>query len=445
MPDRAPLDAAIASRAGCPHDCGPCAWHASPCQLPVLFITNACNLRCPICFTSNCADRVHHMPPEELRATLDRLVRMSGPVDLVNVTGGEPTLHPQLLDLLRLCRRPEIGRVTMNSNGVRLAEDAALCRELAELGVYVVLSVNTLDAQTSQRLHGCDLVDVKLRAIDNLTRAGAKITLLNVMIRDENEDAVAALLELLRTNDSILSLTIQTMTYTGQGGATFPRTRHIPVDEAARMVAAHSGGQIRFEDFVSRPAAHPLCYLHCYLLRNREQLYPLAQWVPREAMEKLLGDSYLIRPGEDDRLMRDVINRLFADGRDAELAVLRDLVTRLFPTGMRLDDFQRQQVAESAVRTIHVHAHMDEDTFDCARAMLCPDMVAAESGRLIPACTYGLFHRGHDRHFSAPDTGRTTVDADAPSGSLLAHRSPARAVTARQRVRQHPRHHSVGL
>ena len=44
-------------RLGCPHDCGPCTWHASPCQLPVLSITNACNLRCPICFTYNRDDR----------------------------------------------------------------------------------------------------------------------------------------------------------------------------------------------------------------------------------------------------------------------------------------------------------------------------------------------------------------------------------------------------
>ena len=222
--------------------------------------------------------------------------------------------------------------MTMNSNGLRLAEDVALCRELAELGVYVILSVNTLDRAGEPRMHGCDLVDVKLRAIENLTRAGAKMTLLNVMIRGENEDAAGGTSGAAADDDNMLSLTMQTMTYTGQGGGTFPRARHIPVDEAARMVLPIPAGG-SFDDFITRPSAHPLCYLICYLLQSGEQLHPLAQWVPREAIEKLLGDSYLIRPGEDDRLMRDVINRLYAEGRDAELAVLRDLVTRLFPTG----------------------------------------------------------------------------------------------------------------
>ena len=71
------------------------------------------------------------------------------------------------------------------------------------------------------------------------------MTLLNVMVRGENEDAAGGLWSFFAANDSILSLTVQTMTYTGQGGGTFPRARHIPVDEAARIVAAHSGGRIR--------------------------------------------------------------------------------------------------------------------------------------------------------------------------------------------------------
>ncbi len=137
FPDRAPLRGAHPPKAGCPHDCGPCTWHATPCQLPVLSVTNACNLNCPICFTHNRNDRVWHMSLEELRRTLDWIVDSSGPVDLINITGGEPTLHPRIIELLQECRRPEIGRVTMNSNGLRLAEDFALCEQLADLREHI--------------------------------------------------------------------------------------------------------------------------------------------------------------------------------------------------------------------------------------------------------------------------------------------------------------------
>ncbi len=399
MPDRAPLPDAKPSRLGCPHDCGPCAWHASPCQLPVVSVTNACNSRCPICFTYNRAHPIYHMPLEEMRRTVEWIVESSGEVDLINVTGGEPTLHPQIIELLSICQRSEIGRVTMNSNGIRLAEDYQLCEQLAELGVYVILSFNTFDRDVSHRLHGRDLTEVKLKAIENLTRAGTRMTLLNVMVRGENEDAVGGILQLMRENDSILSLTVQTMTYTGQGGGSYRRSRHIPVDEAARIVCAESDGALEFDDFTTRPSAHPLCYLVCYMLKRGTELIPFARFTPRERVAELLEDSYLIRPGHEEALFREVINELYAEGRAEELGVLRELVERLYPTGRAITDFERQRIAESAVRTVYIHTHMDEDTFDCSRAMLCPDLVPAEPGRLIPACTYNLFYRRQDERF----------------------------------------------
>ena len=399
MPDSAPLPGAKPPRLGCPHDCGPCTWHATRCQLPVISITNECNLRCPICFTYNRNDRIYHMPLDEMQKTVDWITESSDKVDLINITGGEPTLHPQIIDILRICRRPEIGRITMNSNGIRLAQDYQLCEQLAMLGVYVILSFNTFDSDASQRIHGRDVTGLKLKAIDNLTRAGVKITLLNVMIRNINENAILGIFDLMRQNDNILSLTVQTMTYTGQGGGNFVRTRHIPVDEAAKIACEQSEGTLEFDDFITRPSAHPLCYLICYMLKNGREFLPFTRFAPRERVEQLIHASYLIRPSQTDDVFKDAINELYAEGKNSHLGVLRELVEKLYPTGSTLTDFERQRVAESAVRTIYIHAHMDEDTFDCSRAMLCPDLVPSEPGRLIPACTYNLFYRIQDERF----------------------------------------------
>jgi len=448
--DRSPLPFSHPPRLGCPHDCGPCSWHASPCQLPVLSVTNACQLRCPICFTYNRADRVWHMDVQEMRRTVDWIVQAAGQVDLINITGGEPTLHPHILDLLACCRRPEIGRITMNSNGLLLAEDFDLCRRLAEMNVYVILSLNTLDSQVSLRMHGADLTGAKLQAIDNLTRAGAKMTLLTVLAGGVNEatqisqiqadstdlklnlcnhheireisvyeESLAAIWPLMRDNDSILGLTVQTIAYTGQGGGGFERSVHIPVDQAARIVCAASGGQIEFGDFVTRPAAHPLCYLVCYALKAGGDLLPFARLAgpDRPLGADLIRDSYLIRPDQGGDFFTDAINRLYAEGRTEHLAVLRGLIERLYPPGRALGTFERQRAAESAVRTVYVHAHMDEDTFDCSRAMRCPDLVPAQPGRLVPACTYNLFYRMQDERFYVPPS---ESDACAPAGRASA-------------------------
>jgi uncharacterized radical SAM superfamily Fe-S cluster-containing enzyme len=399
MPDRSMLRGAHPPRRGCPFDCGPCAWHASPCQLPVISVTNACNLGCPICFTYNRKDPLYYMSADAMQKTVDWIIESSERVDLINITGGEPTLHPQIVDILKCCKRAEIGRVTMNSNGLKLAEDEALCEQLAALGVYVILSFNTFDPEVSKKMHGRDVVEAKLRAIENLTRAGVKMTLLNVMMRNTNEDATEGILDLMRTNDNILTLTVQTMTYTGQGGGKWQNRAHIPVDEAAKIVCDHSQGALRFSDFLPRPSAHPLCYLTCYLIRGGEDFLPLARFAPREKIQFLMKDSYLICLENEENFFRDAINELYAKNEIAHLALFRQLIDRLFPSDKKLGAFERQRIAESAVRAVYIHAHMDEDNFDCSRAMLCPDLVPAQPGRLIPACTYNLFYRMQDRRF----------------------------------------------
>jgi uncharacterized radical SAM superfamily Fe-S cluster-containing enzyme len=341
------------------------------------------------------------MSVEEMRLTVDWIIKSSRQVDLINITGGEPSLHPEIIDILRECIRPQIGRITMNSNGIKLAENYDLCQQLAEMGVYVILSFSTFDSSISKLLHGRDITELKLKAIDNLTRAGVKMTLLNVMIHDTNENSISDLLKLMKQNDNILSLTVQTMTYTGQGGGNFRRAQNIPADLAALKVCEFSEGMLEFDDFFTKPSAHPLCYQICYLLKSGNEMIPFTRFTEKEQIEQLFRDSYLIRPEKGQDVFTDIINQLYAQGQTKYLSVLRNLVEKMYPADSSITDFERQKIAESSVRTIYIHSHMDENTFDCSRAMLCPDLVPSEPGRLIPACTYNLFYRMKDQRFYA--------------------------------------------
>jgi tetraether lipid synthase len=390
----------------CPTSCGPCTEHLQRCHLPVFSITNACDLRCPICFTFNREDRTYFMSAEEFDARLDRLVESTGGVDLVNITGGEPTLHPDLLDLLGRARRPGIGRVTVNTNGLTIARDADLAERLADAGVYVVLSLDTLDRRTSERIHGRDIVDEKRAALEALEKAGVPTTLLMVLISDVNETELPTVLDLTLERDFVRSLTIQTMTYTGQGGGTFEPRRHLPVDEVERSIEGASGGRIREADFQPLPTAHPLCYGVTYLLTSGGgPPAPLSRILGRDALAKHLADGYLLRPSEafEDE-MRLAIDRLWSEGAEPDLLrTLREMLIRLYPPGEALTVHERQRRAERMVKTIYVHAHMDEDTYDVARARRCPDQVPVDDGGLISACNYNLFYRMKDERFWKTD------------------------------------------
>ena len=143
-------------------------------------------------------------------------------------------MHPDILDLLQECKRPEIGRITMNSNGLRLASDEDFCQALAELGVYVVLSFDTFQPERAQRIHGRDVTAQKQRALENLQRFGIGTTLLNVMIRGLNDDEIGEISRLAKTHSVVRSVTVQTMTFTGNGGRNFQPRETMPLDGAAK-------------------------------------------------------------------------------------------------------------------------------------------------------------------------------------------------------------------
>jgi uncharacterized radical SAM superfamily Fe-S cluster-containing enzyme len=386
---------------GCPFDCGPCAFHANACRLPVFSVTNACNLDCPICFTYNRADRRYYMSRDELRPLLDKLIERAGPFDLVNVTGGEPTLHPDILTLLQECQRPEIGRVTMNSNGLRLAKDEDFCRALADLGVYVVLSFDTVRRDISHLMHGRDIVELKHQALANLQRFGIGTTLLNVMVRGLNEGEIGAILELSQAHSVVRSVTVQTMTFTGKGGKEFQPRQHMPLDGAAAAIEKTTGGAMRAGDFFAHPGAHALCYSVAYYFKDGERLRSFTDFFTVEELRQMIGTGYLLQPDDaSQQLFRNAIDRLWAAGDETHaLPVLKRLLARLYPSGPPLTAFQRQAIAQENILAVYLHAHIDEDTLDLGRLVACSDQVPDPEGRLIPACSYNLFYRQKDPRF----------------------------------------------
>lgn len=387
--------------AGCPNDCGPCAAHANACHLPVFSVTNACNMDCPICFTYNRADQEYFMSRAELRKLLDKLLARVGPLDLINITGGEPTLHPNILELLQECKRPEIGRITMNSNGLRLASDEGFCQALAELGVYVVLSFDTFQPERALRIHGRDVTRQKQQALENLQRFGIGTTLLNVMIRGLNDDEIGEIIRLAKTHSVVRSVTVQTMTFTGKGGRHFQPRETMPLDGAANAIERSMSREMRESDFFPHSSAHPLCYSVAYYLKDGERLRSLTDFFSVEELRSMLMRGYLLQPGQEgQQLFRQAVDRLWAEGDPGNhLPAVRRLVDRMYPPGKSLSDAERQAVAEQSLLAIYLHSHMDEDTLDLARLAACPDQVPDPEGRLIPACAYNLFYRQKDSRF----------------------------------------------
>ncbi|MBK9032723.1 MAG: radical SAM protein [Myxococcales bacterium] len=217
---------------GCPTDCGTCGDHEQHTCLPIIEITDHCNLECPVCIVDN--QYSTHLAPATFAKMIDGLVAAEGQCESVALSGGEPTSHPQLLELIKIATRPEIGRVVVITNGLRArpADPAHLRRHPRR-------------QRPPDRPGG--------RALDQ--RA-----------------------------PHILSLNFQPMAYTGHGGGAFA---HDPMDRLTipgviRKMDEQSGGAVRYLDFFPLPCSHPQCVSLTYLLRLND-----GSCVPVRALRRL--------------------------------------------------------------------------------------------------------------------------------------------------------------
>ncbi len=391
---------------GCPFDCGACTQHEQKVRLPVVTITSACNLECPICYVHNKNQDAYHMGIEDLRKILAHLfAEHGGEVDLINFTGGEPTLHPHFLDFLELSREAGVHRVSICTNGVRLARDEALVKRLGELGARIALSFDSFERDADFLLQGAHLVDTKLRCLELLRKYDVDTTLIPVMTRGVNDQEIGRILQFALEQPNVRHIEVHTITYTGQGGTTFPRSGRISMYEVLEQIAATTAGLLVPDDFVPSPCAHPLCYQIAYLLLDPEggPPVPLSRVVDKETIYDCLADHLYIEPSARlEAAMMEGMGRLWAEeGPDAEriLRILKQVMAQMFPTDRSISREEALRVSERASKAVYVHSHMDEETFDTERIVQCCDSNCYPDGTTVPVCSYNILYREKEKHF----------------------------------------------
>jgi uncharacterized radical SAM superfamily Fe-S cluster-containing enzyme len=430
------------SAAGCPTDCGPCSSHQQKVYLPVIPITSECNLDCPICYTVNKnGEGAHRLTLEGMRRILDHLVAEHDELDIINFTGGEPTLHPQLPELLQMCRDAGIRRLTISTNGLRLL-DEALVKRLAAVDARIVLSFDSFVPATDERLLGANTTKAKLKALELLERHDVVTTILPAVAAGLNDREVPDLLNLVLSRPNIVSLEMHTLCFTGQGGVGFGRAARITIPDLHGWVERGTEGKIRWTDFVSSPLAHPHCYSICYLLMLDGGGYvPFTRLASRQVLFELLQDSLYIEPRERlEQVFRDIIDRLWADPDAAPeservLATLKRLIGVMYPAGGAAPSIhERRRIAERSVKAIYIHSHMDEESFDVARIMKCPVGVPETDGTNIPTCSYNVLYREKDQRFADPGM-LARMSAARPAANSGPGTGPGRALPLATGVR----------
>ncbi len=404
-----PLEHSTRVDKGCPDDCGLCPDHEQHSCLPIIEITNHCNLECPICIVQNRHN--YTMTREEFGNILDGLVRKEGTLETINLSGGEPTLHPEFLEFLDMaCARKEISRVSISTNGLRVATDYAFCEELAKRGVYVSLQLDALSNPALRVLRGGgDQRAAKERALGNLERAGVRTTIVSTVAKGVNDDAIGDCIRLLMERDFILSLTFQPAAYTGYGGEHF--APHNPMDvitipDVVAAADAQTGGALRKDDFLPLPCSHPGCFGLTYLLKTEDGWTPFPRFLPLQRYLEIISNRGTIRPDEEfEGAIRDTIDEMWTSAGQVPdqkkiLKSLKRAIHLMYPEDGALELQERLKVGEGLVKTIFIHAFMDVNTFEVDRIKKCCTHYAMPDGRLMPGCAYNLLYRDKDPRYT---------------------------------------------
>lgn len=324
----------------------------------LLELTDACNLACPACYAQSPSGK--HRPLEELQAALTRFLRDRGPLDVLQLSGGEPTIHPDFFAILDFARRAPIGHVMVNTNGVELARSPTLAAELKKRRprVELYLQLDGFDPRAHVALRGKDLVETKRAALRAIVDHDLPTTLVATVVKGVNDQEVGELVRLGLSLPQVRGLSLQPATSAGRLDVPFdPADRTTPAD-LFRLVERQTAGQFRASDFEPLPCSNPNCCQFTFLRRD-----------------------HVVPPTPLTRLVK------VADHVDK----LKDRIS--FQVGDAIECCGIEAKPEEIFRVV-VKPFMDAWTYDQSRIDECCTHIIRPDGSGVSFCRHNILERG---------------------------------------------------
>ncbi|MFI6324613.1 radical SAM protein [Nonomuraea sp. NPDC050556] len=238
-------------------------------------IVETCNLRCPTCFADSSPDLAGIVPLADVLANVDqRLERENGKLDVLMLSGGEPTLHPELGKLLdELMARP-ITRILINTNGMLLAQDDTLLDLLTEHRerVEVYLQYDGVSAEASRHHRGGDLRRFKALAVERLSEREIFTTLVMTVALGVNDGEIGDVVRLALDTPFVGGVSIQPQFGSGRSSAIDPMDRLTHTGVLKRL-EPQTGGLVTWRDLTALPCSHPHCCSVGYMIRDDAQAW----------------------------------------------------------------------------------------------------------------------------------------------------------------------------
>ncbi|MDR3512207.1 MAG: radical SAM protein [Caulobacteraceae bacterium] len=384
-PGDRPLAVQTRTEHGCPYDCGLCPDHEQHSCLAIVEVNEACNLTCPVCFAGSSTDSQTHRPMAEIEAMLDAVVASEGEPDLVQLSGGEPTLHPQFFDILAAARRRPIRHLMVNTNGLRIAREAGFAERLAEFmpRFEVYLQFDSLRREALMNLRGADLSRVRVQALEALERNNISTTLVVTLKKGANDDEVADIVRFALKWRCVRGVTFQPVQDAGRNDGFDAKAHRLVLTEVRRRIA--EAGVFALEDLIPLPC-NPDQICIGYGLRDGERVSPVTALLPRElfvaaAPNTVTFEAFPELRGKVFDLLS--LSTAQADTSDKLAGLLCCLPQAVVPENLAYEHTFRVVISQ----------FLDRYNFDLGTVKRSCVHFALPDGRIIPFDTYNTFYR----------------------------------------------------
>jgi uncharacterized radical SAM superfamily Fe-S cluster-containing enzyme len=437
LPGKVPAEFGTRAERGCPYDCGLCPEHEQHTCLGLVEITSSCNLSCPMCYASS-GPGGRHLSVAECRAAIDRLVRVEGRAEVLQLSGGEPTIHPEFLGILEYACSRAVDLVMINSNGLRFAHDPQFVEDVARFRhrLEVYLQFDGFSDPGCAVLRGEPLVEAKLRAVEALGRHGVRVILVTTLHPGVNDHDMGAIVRFGLERPWVTGVSFQPATYSGRHVLPEDLERRITFPDVVRAVAGQTGGLFREDDFLPLPCAHPNCHSLTYAYRAGRRVIPLSRFIDARQHLDILANGITFTRSRARELIEKYLGRLgCCGGNCGEKSEIRNPKSEREAVAGSLPDaagefFRRaltEQLSPADVFRITITSFLDAYNFDVRRLMKCCTHHVLPSGHVIPFCAYNVLYR--EGHVPLPQLHSVQAPARA-RGLPLVEPAPAREGSA---------------
>lgn len=370
---------------GCPYDCGLCPDHMQHSCVSVVEITERCNLSCPVCYAESSPSHGRHATLNEVIAMLDTVVANEGEPDVVQISGGEPTIHPDFFTILDEVRKRPIRHLMINTNGLRMAQEPEFVARLSQYkpGLEIYLQFDSLNDAALQNFRGARLAEIHQTALEQLEAHNISTTLVMTVKRGINDAEIGQVIQHALQWRCVRGVTLQPVQNAGRV-EDFTKEHRLTVSEVRRRIAEQSN-LFSLDDVVPVPC-NPDTLAMAYALKREKETLPLTRWL--KPADLLAGDKNTI-VFERDPALKDRLFKLFATNlsplNQAKcLSELLCCLPKIAGEGLNYDNVFRVLIVQ----------FMDARNLDIRALKKSCVHIAQADGKLIPFEAFNLFYRG---------------------------------------------------